>query len=426
MGIKQLNKIIKKYAPGSIREIGIHDLKHKTIGIDSAILMYKYRYASQNSTDSHIHGFIQRVCFYLKHGVLPVFVFDGIPPEAKKETLSKRINQKLKIENKIQNLIKCRNNSTLTLTEESVGDHEKDLDLDLDLDQDMGLSVGDRDHDEFDIEEEINKLSKQVTYVTKIHKYECKHILKLLGIPVIEANGEAENTCAFLQKKGIVDYTFTEDTDALTFGTTLLLKSARKLEKVIEIDLYLVLKELKFTMDEFIDFCILCGCDYCPTIPKIGPITALSLVREFSSIENIIENLDEKYTVPDNFDYITARELFNHDPLNKEIVYDFKVKPLQTDKLREFFNEKGIATELCDTVVHQYNRSLNDYNKLKYKKLMSTNKSNITKKVKNNTEIIKDTSVSKTTNLLNFFKVTSPPQIQSQIQTLSLSQCQSL
>ena len=72
----------------------------------------------------------------------------------------------------------------------------------------------------------------------------------------IESNGEAENTCAVLQKKGIVDYTFTEDTDALTFGSPKVLKSAKKLEKIKEIDLQKMLTLMNLNMTEFIDFCM--------------------------------------------------------------------------------------------------------------------------------------------------------------------------
>lgn len=358
MGIRQLNKIIKKYAPNSIKELNIQELRHKIIAIDSAILMYKYRYAAQDSNDSHIHGFVQRVCFYLKHGILPVFVFDGVPPGAKRQILDKRVKQKIKIESKIQNLIKHK--SILCSI-----DGEKNFSIDSIILETSLEDITDYDTAKTCIEEEINKLSKQVTYVTKTHRQECKYLLKLLGIPVIEANGEAECMCAVMQKNGYADFTFTEDTDALTFGSPKMLKSARKLEKVIEIDLAQILKELNFTMTEFVDFCILCGCDYCPTIPKIGPITALSLIKEHSNIETILNTLDEKYTVPENFDYQTARQLFNHNPMEGIDKLDLRIKSIQEDKLKDFIvGEKGLSENVFNGIVKKYSKSLNEYNKL--------------------------------------------------------------
>lgn len=348
MGINQLNKIIKKYSPNAIIERNIQYYKHKKIALDSSILLYKYRYADNSSNDSHIYGFVQRVCYYLKHGILPIFVFDGIPPIEKKQILDKRVKQKNKVELKIQTLIEHKSilieNNLPSIEIEQYCTDTTILSLDK-------------------INSEIDKLKKQVTYVTKTHRQECKYLLKLLGIPVIEADGEAENTCACLQKAGIVDYTFTEDTDALTFGSSKMLKSARKLEKVVEIDLCKVLDGLDFNMDEFIDFCILCGCDYCPTIPKIGPITALKLIQEYSSIENIVDNIEDKYNIPDNFDYKTARKLFHYDPVQQNI-YDIDIKDIQTDKLREFIiDEKELSDQIYDNIIKKYTKSLNEYYK---------------------------------------------------------------
>lgn len=55
-----------------------------------------------------------------------------------------------------------------------------------------------------------------------------------------------------------------------------------------------VLSGLKLSMDEFVDLCILCGCDYCSTIKGIGPKTALSLIRKYKCIENVLPNLNKK------------------------------------------------------------------------------------------------------------------------------------
>jgi len=67
--------------------------------------------------------------------------------------------------------------------------------------------------------------------------------------------------------------------DCLTFGCDTLIKHVRtKKDPIIEVKLQDVLKGFKLNMDEFIDFCILSGCDYLPTIPKFGPATALKYI----------------------------------------------------------------------------------------------------------------------------------------------------
>lgn len=69
-------------------------------------------------------------------------------------------------------------------------------------------------------------------------------------------------------------------------------------------------------MDEFIDLCILCGCDYTSTISGIGPVRAFKLIKETRSIEGVIEKIKEintnpkkkqKFYVPDNFQYEESR-----------------------------------------------------------------------------------------------------------------------
>ena len=60
------------------------------------------------------------------------------------------------------------------------------------------------------------------------------------------------------------------------------------------------------SFESFIDLCILCGCDYTGTIPKIGPVTALKLIKRHQLIENM------PITIPESFEYKMARELFQH------------------------------------------------------------------------------------------------------------------
>lgn len=55
-----------------------------------------------------------------------------------------------------------------------------------------------------------------------------------------------------------------------------------------------ILKGFDMTMEQFIDMCILLGCDYCETIRGVGPKKAFELITKYKSIENILENLDSE------------------------------------------------------------------------------------------------------------------------------------
>jgi flap endonuclease-1 len=136
---------------------------------------------------------------------------------------------------------------------------------------------------------------------------QCKEILRAMGIPVIESPEESDSQCANLTKNDIVYGVGSEDMDILTFGSKKLLRniSSSKKNEIIEYDLVKVLEELKYTNEQFIDLCILLGCDYVDHIDGIGVKKAKEIIDEFKSIENFLEKsldiINEKYIIPINY-----------------------------------------------------------------------------------------------------------------------------
>lgn len=187
---------------------------------------------------------------------------------------------------------------------------------------------------------------------------DAKRLVKLLGVPMVEAPCEAEAQCAELCKMGLAFGTATEDMDALTFGTNFLMRGFNsKKEPICQIELARVLADFEMTQAEFIDLCILCGCDYTHSIGGMGPVTAFKLIKEHGSIEPIMEkvvnvvNADpekkKKFIVPDNFLYKESRELFvtpdvnrDKEALQKAIVWD---KPYEEELKEWLTKEKGFA-----------------------------------------------------------------------------------
>jgi len=93
---------------------------------------------------------------------------------------------------------------------------------------------------------------------------------------------------------GLAHGTATEDMDALTFGSNFLYRGFNsKKEPITQINLAQVLEGFAMTMDEFIDLCIMCGCDYTHTIGGIGPIKAFKLMEENRTIEAALEKIVE-------------------------------------------------------------------------------------------------------------------------------------
>jgi len=296
MGIKGLKKIIKANAPGSISEIDIKSLRGSTICIDSSILLYKFRYR-YSSDNFHVLGFLNKVVELLSYRIVPVFVFDGKPPDAKRETLLKRVDNRTKLKERIEKL------------KETIGNFQPEY-----IDTDSDCEEAHDPKELLELSKELGKLEKNVLTVTKKHSQEVMELLKSIGIPFLLADGEAEEYCAFLQKNKYVDYILTEDTDSLTFGSkSVLFGNPKNKTKFYLCTLDTVLNEMNITFNQFVDFCILCGCDYTCTIPKIGPVTALKLIKTHGNIESVISQNNGRYSIPENFNYSLSRELFNQN-----------------------------------------------------------------------------------------------------------------
>jgi len=296
MGIRGLNSIIKKYSPDSIREISIKDIKNSTVAIDCSILLYKFKYASK-VPNSHLIGLANRIKFYLMNNILPVFIFDGSPPDAKRNTIAKRHAAKEKLYVRLEQL-----------RDEEPTDEEHSI----------------------RINEEIEKITSQLIVIKKVHIDECKELLTKCGIPFFTAPDDAEKYCAFLQQNGLVDYTITDDTDAITFGCEKILKTSIN-KSIVFIDTKKILSDFEMSQEMFIDFCIMSGCDYTDTIHQVGPVTSFNLIKKHTCIENVLEKLDKPV---DNFNYTEARKIFTQFnypipekitkmPFDKNVLLDF-------------------------------------------------------------------------------------------------------
>lgn len=286
MGIKGLMKFLHDATPKAIREVD-HQAAYtgRSVAIDASMCLYQFlimirdnRAGSyQNLTNedgkvtSHLVGMLSRTLKLMENGIKPVYVFDGKPPELKLGELAQR---RAKREAAQKNLAEAQ---------------EK----------------GD--------EEQIQKNAKLTTRVSKEQNEETKTLLRLMGVPVVEAPSEAEATCAALCRDGKVYAAATEDADCLTFGTKILIRnlmapeSAKK--QILEVHLDRILEQLNVSMSQFIDFCILSGCDYCDTLKGVGPSTAIRLLIQHGSLEKVLEELGPE-KVPENFRYQDARQFF--------------------------------------------------------------------------------------------------------------------
>ncbi|OQV13102.1 putative DNA repair protein complementing XP-G cells-like protein [Hypsibius exemplaris] len=91
MGVTGLWETIKPCG----RTVSLASLRNKTLAVDISLWLHQATNGIHESrtveTDvKHLIVLFNRVCTLLGHGIKPVFVFDGIPPEVKRRTLQRR------------------------------------------------------------------------------------------------------------------------------------------------------------------------------------------------------------------------------------------------------------------------------------------------------------------------------------------------
>ena len=334
MGIKNLKNILIAKCSSAIVQRKLNSYNGMIIGVDLSIFLYKYLYRN----DDHIEGLTRFILKLLKNNIYPVFVFDGKPPKEKGETLQERKQKRefLFMKKEIIELIRDNDKDDKIVLHNKINDYIQNNNQKFKI-QDDKLQI--YLSDTFNYDEELEKINKKIIIIKSHHINNAKKLFDLFGVSYIHAPCEAESLLAVLCKKKIIDSCITEDMDILANGSPTFLKnfSADK-NYVDEYCLEGILKNLDITYDQFVDLCILCGCDYTSKIYGIGYVNAYKLIYKYKNIEGILENIKSmsKFKVPSDFDYKCARKLFNnpfeYDDI-KSYVMELKMKEPDKDNL---------------------------------------------------------------------------------------------
>ncbi|KAG4066024.1 hypothetical protein HA402_001271 [Bradysia odoriphaga] len=135
-----------------------------------------------------------------------------------------------------------------------------------------------------DLELERNKQDRFGMNITERMSSDCKNLLKLFGVPYIDAPMEAESQCAYLNLIELTDGTITDDSDIWLFGGQTVYKHFFNQQKhVLEFRADNINKLYTLDRHKMIQLSILVGNDYTNGIQGIGAVTAMEILSEFSS-----------------------------------------------------------------------------------------------------------------------------------------------
>lgn len=315
------------------RPIHLQELGGKSLAIDAHNTLYQFLSIirqrdgtplkdAEGRVTSHLSGLLYRTANLVDVGIKPVYVFDGKPHPLKLHTLEKR----------------------------------KALKKEAEQEWRAALEAGDM--------EEALKKAKRTSRIGEQEVREAQQLLDALGIPYINAKGEGEAQAAYMNMKGDVDAVASQDFDALLFGAPILIRNVtvtgkRKLpDKQIwvnispeEISLSKVLEEHGIDREQLVDIGILVGTDFNEGIKGIGPKKALRLIKEYGSIEKLV-NGGKIEGIPE---YEEVRNIF----LSPSVTEEYTITWREVDE--------GKALELlCEK--HQFGRERVLHALEKYKK----------------------------------------------------------
>uniref|UniRef100_G1NPU2 XPG-I domain-containing protein n=1 Tax=Meleagris gallopavo TaxID=9103 RepID=G1NPU2_MELGA len=112
--------------------------------------------------------------------------------------------------------------------------------------------------------------------------FESYELLRLFGIPYIEAPMEAEAQCAILDLTDQTSGTITDDSDVWLFGARHVYKNFFSQNKYVEYYQYVDFQnQLGLDRSKLINLAYLLGSDYTEGIPNVGFVTAMEILNEF-------------------------------------------------------------------------------------------------------------------------------------------------
>lgn len=310
MGIKGFKLFMDKNAAQSVTTVpDLRQYSGCSVAIDTAIYMYKaMHYAKHQTGVKHawIGYFLRHYSSLKEQGLTPVYVFDRGEP----------LKEKLAEEQK-------RRESQQKQRER---EHTKKQVVGWKMDQ---LMEGSTDlppssvlQQLFHLQEQKEKVAtSSVLTVTKDDYKLLKAVFQATGVPYVIALAEAEKACSWMAQQGMVELVMTDDYDAVACGAPLIVRhysadsDFEKRYPISILRLDTLLEQLQLSYEQLVDVCILAGCDFCGTLPKVGIGRGYTAIKRFGSIDNYLQSYQGKAFADNellmlNFPYQRARQLF--------------------------------------------------------------------------------------------------------------------
>lgn len=325
MGIKNLHEFLRHTCPDIYKEKHISYFAFQKIAVDTSIYVCKFK-------TTYGKRWLFAVLLFLsvlrQYDVHPVFLFDTAFPVEKNEEKQNRRMARQKNKERVVQLEKLWH----TFRSEYVTKHSADTTSPEILLSDLpppllecvqkseGTATSATTISLSAMDDMMERMLNTLLTVSTEDFQLVKELLTVMGIPYFPSKGEAEASCAFLARQGLVHGVLSEDTDVLTYQSPLFIHRFNLSTGMVQIIEYQeMLQRLEMTPLQFVDFCIMCGTDFNGNISKIGPDKSYHLLKRYGSIEGIKEHMKFLDITP--LHHLRSREIFLQDSIDTTIPF---------------------------------------------------------------------------------------------------------
>jgi flap endonuclease-1 len=228
MGIPQLNRyLLSNCSKHSIQKKQLDCFAGKTVVIDTSIYLYKYM-----GNDCLIENMYTMITIFKYYKIKPIFIFDGKPPDEKKDVMKQRYDDKQVASQKYADL--------LAIYEATTDEQEKN---------EIGI--------------ELEKLKRQFLRIRKDDVQNVKQLMDGCGVAYYDAPGEADQMCASMVIYKQAWACVSDDMDMFAYGCTRVMRHFSLLNhSVVFYNMTGILRELEIPMQDFRQILVMSGTDY--------------------------------------------------------------------------------------------------------------------------------------------------------------------
>ena len=204
-------------------------------------------------------------------------------------------------------------------------------------------------------EERVVSVEKQLVAITPQDVEAVTALFQAFGFGVARSQHEGEAGCVQLVERGVADFVVSNDTDVMCFGDVHVIQNLSQPNGMRVVDTARVREIMGLSRKEFVDMCILCGCDFSSKLKKLASLGAYKVIQEYRTIELVVSSCPQYQTPTDgSWTPDSARHVFLTMPCPVEVLPSNR----DLDRLAALFEKYQVKRTLSNEDVKQIDQGV--------------------------------------------------------------------